>query len=83
MNNTRRWIFILAVIAGTLLAATYFPAHGLSVQDKVITLSDEDVAECIEGGGCVLVTREKLWKAIEEQVQKLGGSCAMKTSKRS
>lgn len=75
---SRWWIFLVAAIVGALLG-TQLPAHGLSVQENVITLSEADVQECIDGGGCVFVTREKLWKAISEQAQKMAGSCATKS----
>ena len=79
--NRLRWIFLIAVLAGALLGYA-LPVKSLSVQENVVTLSEEDVQECLTGGGCVFVTRQKLWETIEEQVHKLGGSCAMKTSKR-
>ena len=76
--NLTRWIFLITVFVGALLGYA-MQAHSVLVQENVITLSEDEVQECIEGGGCVIVTREKLWYAIQEQAQKMAGSCANKT----
>ena len=76
--NLNRWIFLIAVFVGALLGYA-MQAHSVVVQASNIMLSDDEVQECIDGGGCVIVTREKLWYAIQEQAQKMAGSCANKT----
>ena len=48
---------LLAFLAGLLITA---PIIGATVAGRTITLDDEDVADCRAGGGCVLMTREKM-----------------------
>ena len=48
---------ILALLCGMLITA---PITGATVAGRTITLDDEDVADCRAGGGCVLMTREKM-----------------------
>ena len=74
----RWWIFLIAAVVGALLG-TQLPAHSISVQNNVITLSETEMKQCEVGGGCVVVTREKLWKLIHEQAQKMAGGCTDKT----
>ena len=76
--NLNRWIFLITIFVGALLGYA-MQAHSVLVQEKVITLSEDEVQECADGGGCVIVTREKLWHAIQEQAQKMAGGCADKT----
>ena len=52
---------ILALLAGLLIAA---PIAAATVAGRTITLDDEDVSDCREGGGCVLMTRAKM-RALE------------------
>ena len=48
---------ILALLAGMLIAA---PIAAVTLAGSTLTLDDEDVTDCQKGGGCVLVTRQKL-----------------------
>ena len=48
---------LLALLAGLLIAA---PLVGATVAGRTITLDDEDTADCIAGGGCRLITSQKL-----------------------
>ena len=52
---------LLALLAGMLIAA---PIAAATVAGRTITLDDEDVSDCREGGGCVLMTRAKM-RALE------------------
>ena len=52
---------LLALLAGLIIAA---PIIGATVAGRTITLDDDDVADCRKGGGCTLVTREKM-RALE------------------
>ena len=52
---------LLALLAGLLITA---PIIGATVAGRTITLDDDDVADCKAGGGCALVTREKM-RALE------------------
>ena len=54
-------IHLLALLAGLLITA---PIIGATVAGRTITLDDDDVADCRNGGGCALVTREKM-RALE------------------
>lgn len=48
---------LLALLSGLLVTA---PLIGATVVGKTITLSDEDVARCIAGGGCNLITHQQI-----------------------
>ena len=52
---------LLALLAGLLITA---PILGASIAGRTITLDDDDVADCRSGGGCLLVTRQKM-RALE------------------
>ena len=52
---------LLALLAGLLITA---PIIGATVAGRTITLDDEEVSACVAGGGCRLVTREKM-RALE------------------
>lgn len=66
----------LAVI---LLACLTMPAPALEVSGRVLTLTEDEIEQCRDGGGCVFVTREKLLEAIENQSRKMAGSCGNRT----
>ena len=48
---------LLALLAGLLISA---PLVGATFVGRTITLDDEDTADCIAGGGCRLITTQKL-----------------------
>ena len=48
---------MLALLAGLLISA---PLVGATFVGRTITLDDEDTADCIAGGGCRLITTQKL-----------------------
>lgn len=51
----------------TILALTMFLIPAAAVPETVtVQLSDEQVAECREGGGCVIVTRRLMQMLIEQ-----------------
>ena len=52
---------LLALLAGLLISA---PLVGATVAGRTITLDDEEIATCVAGGGCRLITRQKM-QALE------------------
>ena len=66
-------------LALILLACLTLPAPAMEMEGNVITLSDHDMQECHEGGGCVVVSRQQILDAIEEQSRKMAGSCGNRT----
>ena len=52
---------LFTLLCGLLITA---PIIGATVVANTITLEDEEIAECRKGGGCFLVTRQKL-QALE------------------
>ena len=48
---------LFAPLAGLLISA---PLVGATFVGRTITLDDEDTADCIAGGGCRLITTQKL-----------------------
>ena len=52
---------LLAFLCGLLIAA---PIAAATVAGHTITLDDEDLDDCKQGGGCVLMTRAKM-RALE------------------
>ncbi len=52
---------LYAQIAGTLLvlvALCATPANAFTVVENVIVLSPDEVEQCRQGGGCVVITRQ-------------------------
>ena len=56
-SNGAKMRHLLAFLAGLLITA---PLVGATFVGRTITLDDEDTADCIAGGGCRLITTQKL-----------------------
>ena len=59
-------LFVIALVIGTLLGLALPEAQALEQQGRVLTLTPEELASCREEGGCVLVTKGALLKALQE-----------------
>lgn len=58
-------------IAGCLMA----PALGIESKGNMLIFSEEDVAACIAGSGCVISTRQALAEAIEATMKQAKLEC--------
>lgn len=58
-----------------LLACLTLPAPAIEVEGRVWTLTDAEQAQCRAGGGCVVITVEKLQAAVEAGARQFAGSC--------
>jgi hypothetical protein len=63
---------VLAVVALALLLST--PADSARLDGNTITLDDEDIAACIAGGGCGIITRKAL-----DQLREAALACRLRT----
>lgn len=48
-----------------LLSLFLIPTSAVEVEGNIFKLSDEEVAQCRDQGGCALVTKEKLVDAMQ------------------
>jgi hypothetical protein len=58
-------------LAGCLIA----PALGIESRGNMLIFTDEDMAACIAGGGCVISTRQALSEAIEATMKQAKLEC--------
>ena len=58
------------LILAVLVTAFSFRATALSVQENVITLTDDEVQNCVEGGGCFVISRKTLMEFAEANKRK-------------
>jgi hypothetical protein len=50
-------------------------AYGLTSSGNIVTLSDEEVTQCVANGGCVLVPKEIVLRYIASEIVKGTASC--------
>jgi len=57
---------------GFVAAMLLWPAvgHALEAKDNTIILTQEEVAQCVAGGGCLVVPRAMLMELLEVSVEK-------------
>jgi hypothetical protein len=51
------------------------PVVAIQQEGNTFTLSDEEMAECIEGGGCVFATRQQIIEAMKSVHEKALMGC--------
>jgi hypothetical protein len=61
--------FLSIALAGLLTTA---PVVAIQQAGNVVTLTDDEIAHCREGGGCVVMTRSALLDALRQVQAKCG-----------
>jgi hypothetical protein len=52
----------ITLLAGLLITA---PVIGLTLEGKTLTFTDEDIAVCVAGGGCRLITDKQIAQLLK------------------
>ena len=55
------------------------PVTAIQVEGNVFTLTDEEMSECVSGGGCVFATKQQIFNAMKSVHDRAIMGCGKQT----